>query len=184
MSKHKTKPVRYVSKIVSDDGYNSLKYDSKDVQEDFVKAYHNTLLLLSRVPDSAKNLMLYLVEKMSDDNLVHSNETTRKHFTAYMFNSLYKEYKELVKDDKSKYFGQSAKDLATAKTYKNPTISAAFHTLKNHDMLISTARGEYRVNPEFFYRKSEAERMKSIKMTLEFNAGVKDIGMGISPEYV
>lgn len=168
----KNKMIKYVKNVEIEDGISLLSYGEKEVVSSATKAYHNTLFLLYRLPDNTKNLMNYLIEKMTEENIVHSNRLTRDNFNNSIFSSWFDFFLIEVKDKSSEFFNMNAKKLASDKRYKDSTINTAFGLLKKNGLLIQITRGVYRVNPEYFFKSSEAKRVDSIKMILELENGV------------
>lgn len=166
------KMIQFVKEVNVSDGITNLSYGTQEVEMNATKAYHNTLMLMYRIPDNAKNLMHFLIEKMTDDNLVHSNSYTRDSFNNSIFNSWFGFYKNESKDKDSEFFGMNPRTLANEKKYRDSTINTAFSILKKNGLLISVTRGVYIVNPEYFFKSTESKRIKKIKMTMELENGI------------
>ncbi len=164
--------IQFVKEVEVKNGMTNLLYGTKPVEMNATKAYHNTLMLMYRIPDNAKNLMHYLIEKMTSDNVVHSNKLTRDQFNNSIFNSWLEFYKAEVKREDSEFFGGNPMELANDKRYRDSTINTAFSILKKNGLLIQYSRGVYIVNPEYFFKSTESKRISKVKMTLELENGV------------
>jgi hypothetical protein len=137
--------VKYISELEDLSGYMHPKYKSKQVITACTKRYHNCLYLLMGLSASCRDLMDYLCEQMDSENHVHSNETVRATFIAFV-----------DKVTKSEI------------QYTQSTVKKAFNILASKGLIIPKSRGTYIVNPEYFFRKGEKDRIEAIKVVLEF----------------
>lgn len=158
--------VKYVKEIELIDGINYPRFATEVIESSATKRYHNVVLLLFSLPECARNLMDYLMEKMTDDNVVHSNQFTRDSFNRSIYDAWLSHYKE----ECDHY--TTAVDMAMSKMYSDVTIRKAFGTLKEKGLILPETRGVYIVNPKYFFKKSEQNRVKKVKMYLEFENGV------------
>ena len=131
--------------------YREYEYDYYTANTSSVKRYKNALMLLMGVTGCELHLIEWLSENMTEGNYVQNNEVTRKAFIA--FHAKYKK--------------------AGNKEYSDHAVQKAFQKLTNEGLLIPKVRGVYIVNPDYYFGKSDEERVKSIKLMLEFKAGVE-----------
>lgn len=137
--------VHYVAAIEDLAGYKHRKLGYKQVTTSCTKRYHNCLYLLAGLNSSCRDLMDYLCERMDKNNLVHSNEAVRENFIEFI-----------------------SKITNGEVAYSHPTVKKAFNTLAQKGLLLSRTRGTYLVNPEYFFRLGEKQRIEAIRMVLEF----------------
>ena len=137
--------LKYLNKWMEEDGIKLPDYRYKQIVTAYTKRYHNCLYLLAGLNSSTRDLMDYLCEKMDQNNNVHSNETVREDFIQFI----------------SRITGQKVE-------YSHATVKKAFKILSDKGLLIPKGRGSYVVNPEFFYRKDEKERLEAVRLILEF----------------
>lgn len=157
--------VKYVKSFTVEDGITHLRFDSKRIELSATKRYHNVLLLLFALPECARNLMDYLMDNMTEENIVHSNQFTRDAFNRHV-------YKAWLEHYKTEIAVAEAELLAEKKMYSDVTIRKAFGALKDKGLIFSETRGVFLVNPEYFFKKSEQSRVNKIKMYLEFENGI------------
>lgn len=102
-------------------------------------------------------LIIYLAEKVDEDNRVYTKEEDRKKFIDFMYNI------STVTDE-------------GAITYKDNSVRTAISTLIRRRLLIKDPemRGRCWVNPEFFFRETLEKRRNM----------VKHIENKLNPEYV
>lgn len=126
-----------------------IRYDYVKVETGFVRRYHNCLYLLLQLPQGERALMDYLTEVMDSDNLVYNNELNRSKFIE-LYNEANKEHK----------------------SYQIDSVRIWFQRLANKNLILPINRGTYKVNPEYFFKGDDKSRLDSIKLMLEFKAGV------------
>lgn len=122
------------------------EYDFVTATRSHTKRYRNCLYVLMGIDGCPRKLIDYLVDNMSDNNTVGNNSMTRSGFIA-------------------------ACEKASIPVYTQNTVKEAFKQLATAGFLIPLQRGFYRVNPLYFFAGEENDRVKMIKMTLEFSAG-------------
>ena len=154
----KNEKLQIIKKIVTVDGINIPKYKYKDISQDFVRVYYSTFAVLAGLNPCSRDLMDYLLETMNDDNIVMSNEYSRNNFLDEL-------KQNTVQPDGS--FVE----------YSDSNIKKAYQTLTERRCLFKIKRGVYKVNPEYYFKKSEIKRLESIKLLLEFECGVRDSSM-------
>jgi len=142
----KTIHIKYVKEwAVSDDKLLSPIYGHKSVTRAFTKHYHNAIYLLAGLNSSSRDLLEFLIQRMDTDNIVQSNAKVREDFI------------ELI--------GNATKGKVS---YTHNTVKKAFAILSSKKLLLPRKiRGSYKVNPEYFFKKDENERMHQIKIVLE-----------------
>ncbi len=173
MKKHThASSVRFVKSIDIVDGMSFPRFGAKNIECSATKRYHNTLMLLFSLPECSRNLMDYIMDKMTDDNIVNSNQYTRDLFNSNIYSAWFEHFKLDVKKKQSSNFGLDANELALKKKYSDITIRKAFSTLKEKGLILQQTRGVYMVNPEYFFKKSESSRIEKVKMYLEFENGI------------
>lgn len=116
------------------------------VTRSHTKRYRNCLYLLMGIDGCPRKLIDYLVDNMSDNNTVGNNSMTRMGFI-------------------------NACKKSGIEPYSQSTVKEAFGVLTDVEFLLPRQRGFYTVNPKFFFDGDEAERVKMIRLTLEFAAG-------------
>lgn len=121
-------------------------FDYVTATKSHVKRYRNCLYALMGISGCPRNLLDYLVENMSENNIVGNNTMTRNGFI-------------------------SACKKAEIPVYSENTIKEAFKELVRVNFLLPLNRGFYAVNPFYFFSGEENDRVKMIKVTLEFAAG-------------
>ncbi len=115
-----------------------------------VKRYYHTLFRLLDLGGCERALLDWLTEVMREDN-----------------NSIY------MNNDEVERFIETVKPKVS---YKPSTVWQAFKKLRSKNLVLKTkkARGLFHINPVFFSKGSEKERVKTIKMLLEFNTSDSD----------
>jgi hypothetical protein len=92
---------------------------------------------------------------MDKDNKVYSNEKVRQDFIAFIS-------------------GLTRKQVV----YTHNTVKKAYRTLSEKRLLIPLTRGVFMVNPEFFFKKGDKERIEAIELILNFD---KSSELNLSP---
>ena len=120
-----------------------LRHTSVMIETEFVKKFHNSILLTMRLSRSERVLLDFLTEEMDDANYISNSVHLKKRF-----NDL------LVK------IGQ--------KKYTKGTINRCFNALCDYELLIKEEeRSLYQVNPLFFFKGTQEDREKLIRKQLE-----------------
>lgn len=145
--KEKTVKIKYVASWkVHEDDILTPNYAYKNVQRNHYKRYYNCLCLLAGVGGAARNVLDYLCERMDNNNYVHSNAAMREQF---------------IQDIKAWTGGKLH--------YTDASVKKAIYVLVQKDLLVKTgSRGTLMVNPEYFFKADELQRLDSIQMLLEF----------------
>lgn len=121
-------------------------FDYVTVTKSHIKRYRNCLITLMGISGCPRNLLDYLVDNMSENNIVGNNSMTRNGFMD-----------SCIK--------------AGITVYSDNTIKEGFKELSKLGLLLPLQRGFYAVNPQYFFSGEENDRVKMIKLTLEFAAG-------------
>ena len=111
----------------------------------FTKHYHNAIYLLAGLNASSRDLLEFLIQRMDTNNVVLSNAKIREDF-IFIIN----------------------KATDGEVTYTHNTVKKAFQILVKKNLLVTRKqRGSYIVNPEYFFKRDEKDRIKQIKLILE-----------------
>ena len=112
-----------------------------------VKRYYHSIFKFIELTGCDRIYLDWLTEVMGNDNSVYINEDEIARFISVM-----------------EKLGQS---------YKASTIKQSIKRLRASDLLLKTkkASGLFHVNPIFFGKCTEKERLENIKMTIEFKVG-------------
>lgn len=137
--------------LANGDPYREFSYDYVSASVRNTKRFSSALMLLMGVNGCDLHLIDWLAENMTDKGYVSNNELTRRGFIAFH----------------AKHKGSSNK------TYGDGTVKKAFSNLVEASLLVPVVRGVFQVNPLYFYSGEDADRMKSIKLMMEFKAGVE-----------
>lgn len=130
--------------------YEEYEYDYISASISSVKRFKSALMLLMGVSGCGLHLIEYLSDIMTDGNYVHNNELTRLSFIKFH----------------SKFKKTGNKD------YSDHAVKKAFQQLALDGLLIPVVRGTYMVNPTYYFGKSDEDRVRSIKMMMEFKSDV------------
>jgi hypothetical protein len=152
--------VRYISKVNNLGECVLLDRTNKEVGQLYFRQYYNVLANLIGLNPCSRDLMDYLAEVMDSSNEINNNIRVRKKFL------------EVIKD-------RSMQPDGTFQDYSDMNIMKSFKALVERGCLIKLMKGQYRVNPELFFKGSDKARMESIKITLEFVEGARDPSMKV-----
>lgn len=152
----KNRQVKFCEKLIVDDetGYILPEYAHKDIVMNYTKRYHNCIFLLARLNQCSRDLIDWLTEQMDENNIIYSNIIVRKKFIDFIASITGKDNE----DDRV--------------IYSDNTIKAAFKTLSDKGLLISKSKGVFLVNPEYFFKGDEKDRINKIVLKLEFEHGI------------
>lgn len=116
-----------------------VKWQTIRAEKRNVKRYFNTTYKLSQLNKGQRLFLDFLLEQMDKDNLIVNSKVLRNQFNALL-----------------KHINQP--------TYTHNYITRSFKQLTAQELLLSTDnRGIYRVNPIYFFKGTEAMRVKLIK---------------------
>jgi hypothetical protein len=141
----KNKTIEYTKDYVFEEGIIIPIQAYSSVVSNHTKRYHNCLYLLANLGTCARNLMDYLVEQMTPDNIVYSNKHTRDSF------------RELI-----------SQISETNIDYSDSSIKKAFNELSSKGLIRPLERGVFKVNPMYFIKNGDEDRLEMIKVELEF----------------
>jgi len=113
------------------------------------KRFHNCLYLILGVNKLQRILMDWISEEMDDRNMIRNDSHTRGMFASFLT--------EIQID------GQNVK-------YTDQSIANAFHGLYKSGLLIRHNKSVYQVNPKYYWRGSDKERIEVIMMNIQFNS--------------
>lgn len=132
-----------------EEGFQELNWETKykTVAASSVKRYYNCLYLLAKLSPCARNLMDYLTESMDDRNLIRSSQHDRETFINFIGN--------ITNGDV---------------TYGHQAVKNAYGELADKNLLLHRQKGLYKVNELYFFKGSDAKRLKSIKLTIQIGA--------------
>jgi len=131
--------------------YKEYEYDYFTASASSVKRYKSALMLLMGISGCELHLIEWLSDNMTDGGYVGNNEITRRSFISF--------------HEKHKKEGN--------KPYSDHAVQKAFQKLNSEGLLIPIVRGTYMVNPDYYFGKTDEDRIKSIKMLMEFRSGIE-----------
>jgi hypothetical protein len=145
MALRKKVKIKYVAGWLEESGYKIPKFGYKEISGVHTKRYHNCLYLLAGLNASCRDLMDFLCEVMDKDNKIYSNEKVRQDFIGFIS-------------------GLTRQEVV----YTHNTVKKAYRILSEKSLLIPLTRGVFMVNPEFFFKKGDKERIEAIELILNF----------------
>jgi hypothetical protein len=146
---HRVSFVKKIKTVKNENDGTDIKlpeFDYVTATKSHIKRYRNCLALIMGITGCPRNLLDYLVENMSENNVVGNNSMTRNGFISY------------CKKNK-------------LQVYSDNTVKEGFKELSAVNLLVPIQRGFYVVNPQYFFSGEEQDRVKMIKLTLEFRSG-------------
>lgn len=173
------KVVKFRSSFSIKDGDVVPSFGKYTVNTEFIKQYKGALYKLHTLSSCARTLMDYLIENSGDSGVINSNKYTRDNFNkeyVKIWTQYYIESEGLEKFE--------AKKLAQEKKFKDNTVAHAFTQLCKRGLLIQIQRGVYNINPEYFFKKSERERLDEIKLILEFSNKTRQKDIDEAKDYI
>jgi hypothetical protein len=111
------------------------------------KRYYNCLYMLAGIKLLPRLLMDWLTEEMDDNNIVYNSAYTRERFIEFI---------DKITLGKQKYQDQS--------------VRQAFSDLKESGLIIPKNKGAYRVNPKYFFKGGENQRIELIMLEIKLNS--------------
>ncbi len=120
------------------------KMKSKMVVSNYTKRFSNNLYLLVELRPSARTLLDFMTENMTGENVVYTNSTARDEFISFI-------------------------SFVTkgSVNYSDNTVKKSLVQLTKLGLLIQMKRGSMMINPEYFYKGNEEDRMRSIRELYE-----------------
>lgn len=125
-------------------------YDTFRAETSHTKRFNAAVCLLMGINGCAHHLIDYLSNNAGESGYVNNNGITRQSFIDF-----HKRHK-----------GNGNKP------YSNSAVEKAFIQLADKDFLIPIIKGVFKVNPVLYFNGESEERVKKIKMMLEFTKGV------------
>lgn len=118
---------------------------------DHTKRFHNCLYLLAGLSPCARNLMDWMAEEMTDNNMIYHTEDNRIKFNEFI--------KKITNDKVS---------------YADQTIKQSWAELSKSGLIIpQKSRSMFMVHPKFFWNGNDKKRIDRIMAKLIFdNKGV------------
>lgn len=124
---------------------DDLKYKSVMVDRNYTKIFPAAMYRLMQLNGCPVKLFLYLCERCTEENLVHTGKTTIDNFNLFM--------KRATKGEE---------------VYSDIAVKKAFADLRRVELLVPTGRGWSRINPIYFWKgELEQNRVDLIKKMLE-----------------
>lgn len=142
------KTLRYasgVSKKKGPDGICDIKWSSENIEQKGVKAYFNSLHILMRLRPMTRILLDVILMEMDNFNFIKNDM----------------EFKKIVR---------YTMEEAGGEPMAHSTINNGFKELLGLGMLIkgkTYSRGKYRVNPLYYSKLSDSDRMKLLRRMRE-----------------
>lgn len=125
-------------------------YDTFKAETLHTKRFNAAVCLVMGINGCAHHLIDYLSNNAGESGYVNNNSITRQAFI---------DFHKRHKSNKNKPYSVSA-------------VEKAFLQLAEKDFLIPIIKGVYKVNPVLYFNGESEERVKKIKMMLEFTKGV------------
>lgn len=144
----KIKQLRYITGIDENKSSESIlipKWKVERIETSHVKMYQNALKILPELSPATREVLDFVVHEMDRRNFI-SNDTSLKKNFQYL----------------QKKHGRVQ--------YTNGTINKSFSELLEKEILVkgkSYGRGTYRVNPIYFSKVSEQERIEQLRAMRE-----------------
>lgn len=142
------KKIKYITGMEEVNEIKTVIYSTKSVNTEFIKYYKGASDLVLLTNGCARYLVDYICNNVTDTHLIRNDVQARALFAEYM-----KKYKT---------------------TYAESSIYAAFKQLVELDILIQLRKGLYIINPVYFYKGNEQDRLECVKKILEFKNGTRD----------
>lgn len=140
-------------------GFISTVKEKVEINLDFVRRYRGFFYRIIDLTGCCRDLIEFLIEEMDGDNMVANSKSKRQKFIDATSPTRYKHGK---------------------KSYKDSSVNQAFSELHKMGLLFSDSKGEYQVNPAFFWKStSEKIREERLKMSLTFRRNEEIMKMDI-----
>lgn len=167
MDRLRTQNVKYAKAFAIDpnDGQKLTQYGTEKVYTSAVKRYNGVLYDLLALRHSERIMLDWFTENMDKNNEVFNNKTIRDRIRSDHENALTRSANaQGLRGAERKKFIKPLSDVSMIK---------AIGRLTKMNLLIKKARGVYVVNPKYFFRGKESERIKRLKVVLEIPAWEK-----------
>lgn len=140
--------IKYIKSVKDDNGDKIPIYDWVSAETACTRRYNAAMCLMMGVTGCAAHLMEWISGNMTEGNYVHNNSVTRTCFREF-----HKKHKGKLK-----------------KTYGDDAVNKAFKQLCDAGFLVSVNKGTYRVDPLLYFSDDDSNRIKLIKVVMEFKA--------------
>lgn len=140
--KNKKDSISYMVGYIEEDDCKLPKFKNFSFSTQTSKRYVSSAATkaLFNLDPCSRNLIDYLVQKMPDNNYAKNDEISRLEFIKYCKN-------------------------CAGIDYKDDTVKSAFSKLSKAGVLLRTQfRGQYQVNPLYFFNGTDAKRKQMIKI--------------------
>lgn len=121
----------------------------KEIMLSGTKRFHNCLYLILGLNKLQRILMDWLSEEMDDLNMVKNDKYVRQKFLNFL---------------------ESIQLTDEKKAYKDQSVANAFHGLKKSGLLLEHSRMYYKVNPMYYWRGNDKDRIDEIMMNIRFKS--------------
>lgn len=140
------KTVVYTSKIVTDEDGDKFPVHRKvRVDVSHTKVYDAAWDKLFLVGACAKGLMGFIVREMDSEGMIRNDIHTKRSFRLHI--------KKLTEDRIN---------------YSEASMNIAFSELAKTELLTTKGKGLFKVNPLYFYRNSDSNRLDVLKEEFEY----------------
>lgn len=130
--------------------YKEYEYDYVSAATAHTKRFNSAVMLLMGIDGCEHHLMDWIADHMTEGNYITNNSITRESFIKF--------HDKWKKKEK--------------KPYTDNTVRIAFQKLAAAELLVPVTRGTYIVNPKYYFKSGEEDRIKAIRMIMECKAGV------------
>ena len=173
MNKLNTKNVQYRRAFEMDGSIRRPILATEPIYTSSIKQYNGVLFDLMALRHTERIVMDWVVDNMDKENMIRHDAIIRK--------KMHDDHQAAIMRVAKKE-GWSAKEYKKIKPISGDSIIKAFSRLKSFGLLIGVSKGYYMVNPEYFFRGSEADRVKKVKVALEIKAGTYGIEVSVEAE--
>jgi hypothetical protein len=146
MEKRSKRRLDFVESYVQHEGIVMPKMKSKMVVSNYTKRYSNNLFLLTQLSPCGRVLLDFMTENMTSENIVYTNMTARLEFISFI--------------------SFVTKEVTV---FSDHTVKKSLGQLTKLGFLIPVTRGSMMVNPEYFFKGNEEDRLRAIKELYESN---------------
>lgn len=161
MDRLRSKKIKVIKEIELDGDFRRSTLATETVYTSAVKRYNGVLFDLLALRPSERVVMDWFADNMDKDNEIRTDKKSRDKLQADHLSALRK---------RAKKDGATYKELSSLKPLSIDSIRKAISHLTKTGLLIQRVRGVYIVNPKYFFRGKESERIDAIKMTFRIAA--------------
>ena len=139
-SSNKKLKVDYVSHYIEDEECNNLpQYTAKSVVDSSVVRFRNCMYLLYRLSKVERILLDYITEEMDLNNHFANTSIFRYGFVLFM------------------------EGISTNEKFSEKSVQNAINNLKKTGLILSYTKGDYYVNPEYFFNGTKEHRTTPLR---------------------